>query len=89
VTGDDVRARLVPLLAGALGRDAGEVAALRDDTPLFGGGLGLDSLTGMRLLAAIWRELGVDVAETDLALDCLESVGTLRRHLAEVLAGRA
>jgi acyl carrier protein len=85
----DVRARLAPLLAGVLGRDAAEVAALPDDTPLFAGGLGLDSLTGMRLLAAIRRELGVDVAERDLALDCLESVGTLRRHLAEALAGPA
>ena len=86
MTGDDVRARLAALLAGVLGRDAGEVAALRDDTPLFGGGLGLDSLTGMRLLAAIRDDLGVDVAETDLALDCLESVGTLTRHLAAALA---
>jgi acyl carrier protein len=86
LTGEDVRARLAPLLAGVLGRDAGEVAALPDTTPLFAGGLGLDSLTGMRLLAAIRDELGVDVAETDLALDCLESVGALTRHLAEALA---
>ena len=89
MTGDDLRARLAPLLGGVLGRDAGEVAALPDDTPLLAGGLGLDSLTGMRLLAAIQCELGVDVAETDLALDCLESLGTLTRHLAEVLAARA
>lgn len=84
----DVRARLAPLLAGVLRRDAGEVAALPDDTPLFAGGLGLDSLTGMRLLAAIRQELGVDVAETDLALDCLESVGTLTRHVAAALASQ-
>jgi acyl carrier protein len=89
VTADDVRARLAPLLAGVLGLSAGDVAALPDDTPLFAGGLGLDSLTGIRLLAAIRDELGVDVAETDLALDCLESVGTLTRHLAQALASRA
>jgi acyl carrier protein len=89
VTGDDVRARLAPLLAGVLARDAGDVAALPDGTPLFAGGLGLDSLTGMRLLAAIRDDLGVDIAETDLALDCLESIGTLTRHLAEALASPA
>jgi acyl carrier protein len=89
VTGHDVRARLAPLLAAALGLDAGAVAALPDDTPLFAGGLGLDSLTGMRLLAAIRDDLGVDVAETDVALDCLESVGALTRHLAEALASPA
>jgi acyl carrier protein len=89
VTADDVRVRLAPLLAGVLGRDAAAVAALPDDTPLFAGGLGLDSLSGMRLLAAIRDDLGVDVAETDLALECLESVGTLTRHLAGALASPA
>jgi acyl carrier protein len=74
-----VRARLDPLLAEVLGRDAGDAPP---DTPLFGGGLGLDSLTGMRLLAAIEREFGVDVARDDLALDCLESIDTLTNYLA-------
>lgn len=58
-----------------------EVAALAPDTPLFGGGLGLDSLTGMRLLAAIQREFGVDLATEDLALDCLQTIGTLTARL--------
>ena len=89
MTVDGVRARLAPLLAEVLGRNTVDVAALPDDTPLFAGGLGLDSLTGMRLLAAIRDGLGVDVAETDLALDCLESIGALTRHVAEVLASRA
>ena len=74
-----MRARLDPLLAEVLGRDVGGAAP---DTPLFGGGLGLDSLTGMRLLAAIDREFGVDVARDDFALDCLESIDTLTRYLA-------
>jgi acyl carrier protein len=89
VTVDGVRARLAPLLAEVLGRNTVDVAALPDDTPLFAGGLGLDSLTGVRLLAAIRDDLGVDVAETDLALDCLESVGTLMRHVVEALASPA
>lgn len=81
-----VRARLESLLARVLER---EVAGLPPDLPLFGGGLGLDSLTGMRLLAAIHDELGVDIAADDLALDCLETLGTLTRHLEEALAGPA
>ncbi|HXM53786.1 MAG TPA: acyl carrier protein [Candidatus Dormibacteraeota bacterium] len=77
-----VRARLDPLLAAVLGRDPAEVATMRPSLPLFAGGLGLDSLTGMRLLAAIDREFGVDVAAEDLALDCLESIETLTAYLA-------
>jgi len=84
-----IRARLDRLLAAVLERDPGEVAAIDPSLPLFVGGLGLDSLTGMRLLAAIDREFGVDVAAGDLTLDCLETVDTLTRYLAGALAGRA
>lgn len=57
-------------------------AALPDDTPLFRGGLGLSSLDGAALLRAIDEELGVDVAAEDLALESLETVGTLERFVA-------
>jgi len=79
----DVRARLEPLLAAVLERDHGEVTAFPASLPLLAGGLGLDSLTGMRLLAAIDREFGVDVAADDLGLDCLETIDTLTRYLAD------
>ena len=78
-----IRGRLEPLLADVVGGD------LSPSTPLVGGGLGLDSLTGMRLLAAVRREFGVDVAAEDLALDCLETVGTLTQFLETALAARA
>jgi acyl carrier protein len=84
----EVGARLVPLLAEVLERDAGELGRLPPDTPLLAG-LGLDSLTGMRLLAALQREFGVDVAADDLGLDCLETIGTLTGYLAAACAGRA
>ena len=48
-----------------------------DDTPLFRGGLGLTSIQGAALLQAIKHELHVEVAEIDLALTCLDTVGTL------------
>jgi acyl carrier protein len=80
-----VSVRLLALLAAVLERDLVEVASLAPDTPLFGGaGLGLDSLTGMRLLAAIQREFGVDLAAEDLALDCLQTIGTLTARLDRV-----
>jgi len=82
VTAAGVRARLDPLLAAVLARDPAEVAAMPPSLPLLGDGLGLDSLTGMRLLAAIDREFGVDLAADDLGLDCLETIDTLSRYLA-------
>jgi acyl carrier protein len=75
-----VRDLLVQLL------DDPSVAALPDDTPLFKGGLGLSSLDGAALLRAIDEELGVDVAAEDIALESLETVGTLSRFVAVRLA---
>jgi acyl carrier protein len=63
------------ILAGVLG-DPG-VLELPATTPLLSGGLGLDSVTVVRLLATIRSETGVDVADLDLDLDALATIGTL------------
>jgi acyl carrier protein len=55
---------------------------LSDDTPLFGSGLLLDSLTGLELLTGIEVEFGVDIAAEDLNLDSLQSIGTLVDYLS-------
>ena len=63
------------LLAETVGDPA--AAGLPADTPLLSGGLGLDSATVVWLLVAIRRDLGVDVADEDLDLDSLATLGTL------------
>lgn len=57
--------------------DDPDVLELPAATPLLSGGLGLDSVTVVRLLAAIRTETGVDVADLDLDLDALATIGTL------------
>ena len=68
------------LLAGVLGDPA--VADLPRDTPLLSGGLALDSVTVVRLLAGIRTATGVDVADLDLDLDSLATIGTLTDFVA-------
>jgi acyl carrier protein len=70
------------LLAGALERPPAALAALPDETRLFGPALNLDSFSGMALLAAIDRDYGLDLAADDLGLDALETIGTLAAYLA-------
>ncbi len=70
-----VAAELRQMLAEVTGRP--ELAGVSADTPLFGGGVGLDSLAGTLLLRQIQRRYGVDVAAEDLNLDALETLGTL------------
>jgi acyl carrier protein len=46
-------------------------------TPLLRDGIGLDSLGGTVLLTEVQRRFGVDVADQDLNLESLATLGTL------------
>jgi len=79
-----VDAELRRLLAEVTGRP--ELRGIPADTALFGGGVGLDSLSGTLLLRQVQRRFGVDVAAEDLNLDSLESLGTLAAFVVERLS---
>ena len=83
MTGDqtaDVADELRAVLAQVTGR--GELLGIAADTPLFGTGVGLDSLSGTLLLRQVERRYGVDVAAEDLNLDALATLGTLAGFIA-------
>ena len=84
VSAEGVVGELRQILVQATGRE--ELLATSDQTPLFGAGVGLDSLSGVMLLREVYRRFGVDVAAEDLNLDSLESLGTLAEFIAERLA---
>jgi acyl carrier protein len=73
---DELRA----MLAQVTGRP--ELLSVPAGTPLFGAGVGLDSLAGTLLLCQVQRRFGVDVAAEDLNLDSLETLGTLAAFIA-------
>jgi acyl carrier protein len=75
-----VDTELRQLLVEVTGRP--EMRGIPAGTALFGGGVGLDSLSGTLLLRQIERRFGVDVAGEDLNLDSLESLGTLAAFIA-------
>lgn len=76
-----VAAEVRRVLAEVTGR--ADLDHLSEQTPLFGGGVGLDSLSGTLLLRQIQRRYGVDVAAEDLNLDSLATLGTLVAFVAE------
>jgi FkbH-like protein len=84
-----VEGRLRELLAEALGVERSAVGRLPATTDLLHGPLPLGSLAGARLVAAIRDRLGVDVAAEDLALDCLQSIASLRDFVSDRLPGPA
>jgi acyl carrier protein len=77
---DAIAAELRQVLAEVTGRP--ELANVPMQSPLFGGGVGLDSLAGTLLLRRVQRQYGVDVAAEDLNLDSLETLGTLAAFVA-------
>jgi len=79
--GPEIIAELREILAEATGR--AELAGVGEQVPLFGAGVGLDSLTGTLLLREVHRRFGVDVAGEDLNLDALATLGALAAFIAE------
>jgi acyl carrier protein len=77
----DLMGELREILARATGRE--DLASVGEQTPLFGAGVGLDSLSGTLLLREVHRRFGVDVAGEDLNLDALATLGTLAAFIEE------
>jgi acyl carrier protein len=77
----EVIGELREILAQATGRE--ELLDLGAQVPLFGTGVGLDSLAGTLLLREVHRRFGVDVADQDLNLDALATLGTLASFIQE------
>jgi len=86
VSAEGVVGELRQILVQATGRE--ELLATSDQTPLFGAGAGLDSLSGVMLLREVHRRFGVDVAAEDLNLDALATLATLAAFIEE-RTGRA
>ena len=61
------------------GRDP---ASIDDDAPLFGDGLGLDSLDALQLAISIEEKFGVRIPEGDAARPIFRSVSALAAHVA-------
>ncbi len=80
-TAAGVIGELRDILARATGRE--DLREVDERQPLFGPGVGLDSLTGTLLLREVHRRFGVDVAGEDLNLDSLATLGTLAAFIGE------
>jgi acyl carrier protein len=77
----EIVGELREILARTTGRE--ELLGTSDQTPLFGAGVGLDSLSGMLLLREVQRRYGVDVAAEDLNLDALATLGRLAAFIKD------
>jgi acyl carrier protein len=62
-------------------------ADIQDDAPLFGAGLGLDSLDALQLAMAVEQEYQVEVPEGEAAKSVFASVAALADHVQKSRGG--
>jgi len=63
-----------------------EPSEISDSDPLFGEGLGLDSIDALELVLGLEQELGVKIEDEEVGAEALSSVDTLAAFVREKAA---
>ncbi|HVW16429.1 MAG TPA: phosphopantetheine-binding protein [Mucilaginibacter sp.] len=58
-------------------------ADIKDDEPLFGDGLGLDSIDSLELIVLLKREYGIDIRDPKVGRKVLVNVNTMAEYIQE------
>ena len=56
---------------------------IKDNEPLFGEGLGLDSLDAVEIVVILQRNFGLDVKDMENRKDIFQSIDTLAKYIYE------
>jgi acyl carrier protein len=80
---DEVKAKLKELIISELNLEGKSPDDIDDTAPLFGEGLGLDSLDALQLAMAVEEHFGVQVPEGDEARPIFASVDALADHISK------
>lgn len=62
--------------------------AIENSNPLFGGGLGLDSIDALELVIALEKEFGVRIPDSTVGKKVLVSVDTIVDYIKEKKSGK-
>jgi acyl carrier protein len=79
---DRLKSEIKALIVTELNLQGREASSIEDDAPLFGAGLGLDSLDALQLAMSIEEKYGVRIPEGDDARAIFRSVSALAAHVA-------
>jgi acyl carrier protein len=85
VNENEVRAQLKDLMIAELNLSGKKPADIDDAAPLFGAGLGLDSLDALQLAMIVEEKFGVKVPEGEGARAIFASVNALVAHIVAQL----
>ncbi|GAC1436537.1 MAG: phosphopantetheine-binding protein [Thermoanaerobaculia bacterium] len=77
----DLRKKLKELLIERLKFEDMTPDDISDDEPLFGGGLGLDSIDALEIVVMLETEFGIKVKNETSARDSFRSISTLAEYV--------
>ena len=76
MTTDNLAPRVKELIVRRLKLEI-DPASIQDDAPLFGEGLGLDSIDALELVLGLEQEFGIKVEDEEVGVKALSSVNAL------------
>lgn len=77
----EIRRKLKELLASNLSLEDVEPQDIKDDDPLFGEGLGLDSLDAVEIVVLLQRNFSVEIKDMEDGKEVLQSINTLADYV--------
>ncbi len=78
----DLNAKVKDLIVRRLKLEI-DPASIADDAPLFGEGLGLDSIDALELVLGLEQEFGIKVADEEVGIKAFSSVNSLADFIKE------
>ena len=82
-----IKEKLKKILVEELNLEDMTAEEIEDSTPLFGEGLGLDSLDAVELVVLIQKHFGIEIQDMEEGREAFESVETLAGFIDERLQG--
>jgi acyl carrier protein len=73
--------RIKRLIVTSLNLDGVQPETIDDDAPLFGEGLGLDSVDALELVVALEKEFGIKIKSQELGREVFSSVASLSQFI--------
>lgn len=73
--------RIKQLIVDSLHLEGMRPEMIEDETPLFGEGLGLDSVDALELVVALEKEFGIKIKSQEIGREVFSSVSTLSEFI--------
>ncbi|HXO20355.1 MAG TPA: phosphopantetheine-binding protein [Thermoanaerobaculia bacterium] len=74
-------ARIKRLIVSSLNLDGMRPEMIDDHAPLFGEGLGLDSVDALELVVALEKEFGIKIKSQEIGREVFSSVASLSQYI--------